>query len=196
MKTIKRYPNRKLYDMGESRYITLEEIAAFLRGGGEVKVVDSRTGEDITHVTLAQVLVGEEKRSRPLLPGQRIVTLLQTSGEFLKGKLAPVANMRDEAERTVQRLIQTEAEEVRDFLMGTQKAYEDFQRRADERFQTVLGAVKVIGPVHKEVERLRRQVDDLARRVEALEGGQAAPGDAATSATGARKPAARRRAQA
>ncbi len=178
MKTIKRYPNRKLYDTGESRYITLEEIAAFLRQGGEVRVVDSRTAEDITTVTLAQVLVGEEKRSRPVMPGQRLMTLLQTGGELLKGKLAPVASLRDEAGKTVQRLIHTEpAEEVKEFLVGTQRAYDDFQRKADERFQTVLGAVRNIAPLHKEVELLRREVRELAERVRVLEGRPPAPPD-------------------
>jgi len=170
MKTIKRYPNRKLYDTGESRYITLEEIATFLRGGGEVRVVDSRSGEDITTMTLAQVLVGEEKRSRPVMPGQRLMSLLQTGGDFLKVKLAPVATFRDEAEKTVQRLIHTEpAEEVKDFLVGTQRAYDDFQRKADERFQTVLAAVRNMAPLHKEIEHLRRDLLELSLRVKALE---------------------------
>jgi len=171
MKTIKRYPNRKLYDTGESRYITLEEIATFLRSGGEVRVVDSRSGEDITAVTLAQVLVGEEKRSRPVLPGQRLMSLLQTGGDYLKVKLAPVATLKDEAEKTVQRLIHTEpAEEVKEFLVGTQRAYDDFQRKADERFQTVLAAVRNIAPLYKEVENLRKDVRDLSDRVKSLEG--------------------------
>jgi polyhydroxyalkanoate synthesis repressor PhaR len=108
MKTIRRYPNRKLYDTETSRYITLEEIGAFLKGGGEVRVVDSKSGEDITGVTIAQVLVGEEKRSRSPFPGHRLTSLLQSSGEYLKEKLAPVATIREEAERTVQRLIQSE----------------------------------------------------------------------------------------
>lgn len=178
MKTIKRYPNRKLYDTGESRYITLEEIATFLRTGGEVRVVDSRSGEDITTVTLAQVLVGEEKRSRPVLPGQRLMSLLQTGGDFLKVKLAPVASLRDEAEKTVQRLIHTEpAEEVKDFLVGTQKAYDDFQRKADERFQTVLAAMRNMAPLHKEVELLRREIRELSDRVRTLEGRSASAAD-------------------
>jgi polyhydroxyalkanoate synthesis repressor PhaR len=178
MKTIKRYPNRKLYDTGESRYITLEEIATFLRGGGEVRVVDSRSGEDITSVTLAQVLVGEEKRSRPILPGQRLMSMLQSGGDFLKVKLAPVASLKDEAEKTVQRLMHAEAaEEFKEFLTGTQRAYDDLQKRADDRFQTVLAAVRNIAPIHKELEFLRREVRGLSERVKTLESRPpAAPG--------------------
>ncbi len=164
MKTIRRYPNRKLYDTETSRYITLEEIGAFLKAGGEVRVVDSKSGEDITGVTIAQVLVGEEKRSRSPFPGHRLTSLLQSSGEYLKEKLAPVATIREEAERTVQRLIQSETEEVREFLTGTSRAIEDFQRKADDRFQTMLAAIRTFAPLRRDVEDLQRRVAELERR--------------------------------
>ena len=61
MRTIKRYPNRKLYDMTDSRYITLNEIADLVRDGVEIRVIDSKTSEDITKITLAQVLLAEER---------------------------------------------------------------------------------------------------------------------------------------
>jgi polyhydroxyalkanoate synthesis repressor PhaR len=64
---IKKYSNRKLYDLTRSRYVTLEEIAEMIRQGGQVKIVDADTQEDLTHVTLVQVLLEEEKR-RNLLP--------------------------------------------------------------------------------------------------------------------------------
>ena len=54
MRTIKRYPNRKLYDMTDSRYITLNEIADLVRDGVEIRVIDSKTSEDITKITLAK----------------------------------------------------------------------------------------------------------------------------------------------
>jgi polyhydroxyalkanoate synthesis repressor PhaR len=172
MKTIKRYPNRKLYDTERSRYITLDEIGVFLRSGGEVQVVDSRTGEDITAVTLAQVLLGEEKKSRPAVPIQRLIGLLQTGGEFIKGKLgSPVTSLRDEAEKTMQRLMHGEpAEELRDFVVSTHKAYDEVQRRVDERLQVVLATVRHLSPLQKDVDRLKTTVEELRRRVEALEG--------------------------
>src|SRR5215208_6177968 len=51
-KVIKRYTNRKLYDTVESRYVTLDEIAAMIKAGAEVKIIDNRTKEDLTSVTL------------------------------------------------------------------------------------------------------------------------------------------------
>ncbi len=171
MKTIKRYPNRKLYDTETSRYITLEEIAEHLRAGGEVRVVDSRTGEDITSVTLAQVLVGEEKRRRGDIAFQRILGLIQTGGEYLQRKIGtPVTSLKDEAERTVHRLMRGQPpEELREFLLATHRAYDDVQRRVDERLQVVLGAVRNLSPVLKEIGRLKDEVAALRARVEALE---------------------------
>lgn len=64
---IKKYSNRKLYDLNQSRYITLEEIADLIRQGGRVRIVDAETQEDLTNITLVQILLEEEKR-RNLLP--------------------------------------------------------------------------------------------------------------------------------
>jgi len=54
---IKRYSNRKLYDTQESRYVTLEELEEMIRAGKELQVLDAATGEDLTSVTLAQILL-------------------------------------------------------------------------------------------------------------------------------------------
>lgn len=65
---IKRYSNRKLYDVQESRYVTLEELEGLIRAGKEIKVVDAATGEDLTSVTLAQILLENERTHRAGLP--------------------------------------------------------------------------------------------------------------------------------
>ena len=57
---IKRYSNRKLYDMTESRYVTLDEVAHFVQEGDEVQIIDNKTKEDITSVTLAQIVYEQE----------------------------------------------------------------------------------------------------------------------------------------
>jgi polyhydroxyalkanoate synthesis repressor PhaR len=60
-RTIKRYANRKLYDTRDSRYVTLEHIAAMVRAGDDVRVVDNTTQADLTTATLAQIIFEEEK---------------------------------------------------------------------------------------------------------------------------------------
>ena len=61
---IKKYANRKLYDTFSRRYVTLEVIAELLRDGHEVRVVDRTSGEDITAVTLSQILLDLERQRR------------------------------------------------------------------------------------------------------------------------------------
>src|SRR5258708_1496865 len=66
---IKKYANRKLYDTQTSRYITLEGIAELVRDGHEINVVDRDTGQDLTQVTLSQIVLSAEKRGPARLVG-------------------------------------------------------------------------------------------------------------------------------
>ena len=63
MRTIKRYSNRKLYDTTERHYVTLADVAGFVRKGDDIKVTDYVTGADLTAQTLAQIIFEEEKKS-------------------------------------------------------------------------------------------------------------------------------------
>ena len=84
---IKKYPNRRLYDTARSRYINLEDIAAFVRGGKDVQVLDAQTGEDLTRVTLTQIIVDDAKQQPTGLPlellKQLIVSSDQVGREFI-----------------------------------------------------------------------------------------------------------------
>jgi len=70
VRLIKRYGggSRKLYDTEESRYVSLDEIAAWVRDGQLLRVVDSKTGENVTAQTLAQVIYEGERRGVSLVP--------------------------------------------------------------------------------------------------------------------------------
>jgi len=74
---IKRYSNRKLYDTQESRYVTLEEIEEMIRAGREVSVVDAATGEDLTSVTLTQIILENERNHRSALPAAFLHQLIK-----------------------------------------------------------------------------------------------------------------------
>ncbi len=81
MRVVKRYNNRKLYDTVESRYVTLAQVAELVRRGEDVRIIDNSTKEDLTSMTLAQILYEEErKQSRPL-PLTALRELLHASGE-------------------------------------------------------------------------------------------------------------------
>ncbi len=74
---IKRYSNRKLYDTQESRYVTLDEIEEMIRAGKEISVVDAASGEDLTSVTLTQIILEAERHHRGNLPSAFLHQLIK-----------------------------------------------------------------------------------------------------------------------
>ena len=74
---IKRYSNRKLYDTQESRYVTLDEIEEMIRAGREISVVDATSGDDLTSVTLTQIILEKERNHRANLPSAFLHQLIK-----------------------------------------------------------------------------------------------------------------------
>src|SRR4030095_16022472 len=83
-RVIKRYANRKLYDTQRSRYVTLDQIADMIRGGDDVKIVDNNSKEDLTTVTLAQIIFEEEKKQKSFLPLHAMRNIIQSGGERIE----------------------------------------------------------------------------------------------------------------
>ena len=96
---IKKYANRKLYDTRTSRYITLEGIAELVRDGHEIKVVDRETGQDLTQVTLSQIVLSEEKRSPARLVDDAIHERGQALLDYVRKTLNVPSDLVNEMER-------------------------------------------------------------------------------------------------
>ena len=82
--TIKKYANRRLYDTESSSYITLDRLAAMIREGRDFEVVDAKTGEDITHQVLTQIIVDEESRGSTMLPVNFLRQLISLYGDSMQ----------------------------------------------------------------------------------------------------------------
>ena len=80
-RVIKRYSNRKLYDTQDSRYVTLLQIAEMVRGGEEVQIIDNNSKEDLTEVTLAQIIYEEQKAHSRSVPLQTLKELIHQRTE-------------------------------------------------------------------------------------------------------------------
>jgi polyhydroxyalkanoate synthesis repressor PhaR len=78
---IKKYGNRRLYDTSASRYINLDDIARMVRNGKNVQVVDARTGEDLTRVTLTQIIMEDAKEQPTGLPLELLRQLIVATDE-------------------------------------------------------------------------------------------------------------------
>jgi len=86
--TIKKYANRRLYDTESSSYITLEHLAAMTRAGREFKVVDARSGEDITRTVLTQIIMEQENGAQTMLPVPFLRQLIGMYGNAM-GPMVP-----------------------------------------------------------------------------------------------------------
>jgi polyhydroxyalkanoate synthesis repressor PhaR len=95
--TIKKYANRRLYDTESSSYITLDRLAAMIREGRDFEVVDAKTGEDITHQVLTQIIVDEESRGSTLLPVNFLRQLIGLYGGQMQGAVPPYLDAAMEA---------------------------------------------------------------------------------------------------
>jgi len=100
---IKRYSNRKLYDLQDKRYVRLEEVVALVRGGEEVRVVDSVSGEDQTVQTLGKALAGEERTGEQPLPQGILQDVIRWGGKLKTATL-------DQFEEGVERLVRASIE--------------------------------------------------------------------------------------
>jgi polyhydroxyalkanoate synthesis repressor PhaR len=97
---IKRYESRKLYDSGESRYVSLQELAQLIRAGEEVEVVDNASGADVTVQTLTQVILEEGRKGRSLVSSSALHELLR------KGEAA-ISTGVEHARQGMDRLVQS-----------------------------------------------------------------------------------------
>lgn len=98
LRTIKRYENRKLYDVENRTYISLEQIAVMIRAGAEVQVIENTSGNDITSQTLMQVIVEEGKKGRNPLSSEAMHEVIRMGSHFLEES---VQQLRDGIDRIV-----------------------------------------------------------------------------------------------
>ncbi|MBX3561442.1 MAG: polyhydroxyalkanoate synthesis repressor PhaR [Sphingomonas sp.] len=82
---IKKYANRRLYDTESSAYITLERLAQMVRQKRDFKVVDAKSGEDITRSVLTQIIMDEEARGSEMLPVNFLRQLIGMYGDQMQG---------------------------------------------------------------------------------------------------------------
>ena len=171
MKVIKRYANRKLYDTERSCYVTLEDIALMVRNGEDCRIVDKNSNEDLTSVTFAQIIFEEEKRSRRILPLSTLRNIIQTSGEFLQKISLPVQQLKEESQKSVDRLRRGSEviDEGRQALLKTtqslQRAIEEMQNRVDERIKDAVGSLTHVPMLTKRLEESLDRLDECERHI-------------------------------
>jgi polyhydroxyalkanoate synthesis regulator phasin len=139
---IKKYANRKLYDTRTSSYVTLEGIAGLVRDGHEIKVVDRETGQDLTQVTLSQIVLSEEKRGPShLIDGGA----LQERGQALLDYVRKTLNVPS------------------DLVNQMERRRGDLEDMVDEAIERALHRLRI--PSHTDIDKINKRLDKLSSQL-------------------------------
>ncbi len=194
-RVIKRYSNRKLYDTKDSRYVTLLQIAEMVRGGEEVQIIDNNTKDDLTEVTLAQIIYEEQKqkasssRNVPLqtlkdLIHQRTEKVLSDLREGPIGRLIPggVAG-KSEPPPGESEAAHTEpakkdngsaapppppSQNKPSLVEQAKETLEDWQTKIDERVKAVVPNLLPWQQLQHEIKRLNARIEELEEKLKSL----------------------------
>jgi polyhydroxyalkanoate synthesis repressor PhaR len=170
-RVIKRYGNRKLYDARAGRHVNLEDVARLVAGGEDVRVVDQATGDDLTALTLAQVVLDGVKERTARIPGQVLARLIRYGWTAARSSRPPwsapqaAARARAEAERIVGallgrgRLTLEEGLALRQEITHTvQSLVADAQHGVESRVRGLLDRSEQEGGVNPSLRALRERL--------------------------------------
>jgi len=177
---IKRYANRKLYDTEHSRYVTLDQISEMIRNGDDVKIVDNKTKEDLTTVTLAQIIFEEEKKQRSFLPLGAMRNIIQSGGQWfaeaqrrvqsiLPGKrkeddVDPPDPIDDDANEKKQGLAA-----LREWVESSKTRLDEWQKHVDSKIRSAIEGMSPLSSVNKDVRALADRIAELETKLREID---------------------------
>ncbi len=181
-RVIKRYANRKLYDTQHSRYVTLEQISQMVREGDDVKIIDNKSQEDLTSVTLAQIIFEEEKKKRSFLSLQTMRNLIQNGGEsinaFVHEAKERVTNILPHEEKDADPNSEVKVEdadtyagrvtplgEMKEWLDQSKRTVDEWQNKIESNIRNAVGQITPIPGAAKQIAELRERLRDLEAKL-------------------------------
>lgn len=153
---IKKYGNRRLYDTSTSRYVNLDDVAAMVRNGTEVKVSDAATGKDLTRVTLTQIIVEDAKGEPTGLPLELLRQLIMASDHVRQEFISWYLKSAFDSYQKVQSAVQSGLEQLGSAALSPLEMVKSFLPGTDAK-----------APPQQEVERLRHRVAELESQLRA-----------------------------
>ncbi len=160
MPIIKRYPNRKLYDTEAKSYITLDQITQMIRDGSEVQVLDHESGEDLTNLTLTQIILEQEQRSATgFVPRALLTGLIRTGGDTLDHVRRSLPTWSTGRELPLEEQAGAALDQGRQMVEALQALL-----RLDNRVDDLLHLLNL--PTQRDVHQLQARLDELNARLE------------------------------
>ena len=157
---IKKYPNRRLYDTAASRYINLEDIAGFIREGKDVQVVDAQTGEDLTRLTLTQIIVDDAKQQPTGLPLELLRQLIISSDRMGREFIMWYLKSAYDAYQTVQSKLHTGLSDVQAAALSPISMMKNFLQSQVDR-----PPAEAADQSNAELQQLRERIAELEARM-------------------------------
>jgi len=154
---VKKYGNRRLYDSCNSQYVNLDDIARFVREGKQVRVVDAKTGQDLTRVTLTQIITEDAKEKQTGLPLELLRQLIVASDEVRQEFVMWYLKSAFDTYQKVQDAVQGRLGEVQSAILSPVDAMKKFMG-APAPFPTR-------GEAEPELDALRQRVLELEARL-------------------------------
>ena len=138
-----------------------------VRNGEDVQIIENNTGEDITSVTLAHIVL-EQQKTNPSFPLTALRGIIQSGEEFFARLQWPVTQFKDEFRRRAEAL-EEGGKAIREFVDSTQKSVDEMQQRLDDRFRDTVDQLTHIPEMRKELEEMSALIEELQSRIEKLE---------------------------
>lgn len=179
MRLIKKYPNRKFYDTGDKRYVSLRGIASLVRAGEEIQVIDTGAGSDITTLVLSQILREQEKRES-FLPQSLLSNLIRRSTGGLnqlrnsfQASLHALRALEDEVQESLDTLVDrgeislAEAQQLREELLArARNTQASLEQRILEEIEASLARLHL--PTKSDLEVLDTKLEEVESKVDSL----------------------------
>ncbi len=180
--------------------MTLDQIAEMIRAGEDVRIVDNNSKEDLTTITLAQIIFEEEKKQKSFLPLHAMKNIIQSGGERIEelvtqaqkrvsGVFGRKSDKHDEKSEGGEHAEHAAAAEtpaspgldakpdhkegvgaLREWFEASQQKLEDWQKKVDERMRHLVEGISPFSALQKEVGSLHARIAELEKKIEHLSG--------------------------
>ena len=139
-RTIKKYPNRRLYDTANSGYITLADVKQMVLEGIDFRVVDAKTSEDLTRSILLQIILDEESGGMPMFSSEMLAQMIRFYGTAQQTIIGQYIEQNVQAFLAIQKKLQEQAKQVYgDKMLLTPELWKQFMQMQAPAMQGMLG---------------------------------------------------------
>jgi polyhydroxyalkanoate synthesis repressor PhaR len=140
VRTIKKYPNRRLYDTANSGYITLADVKQMVLENIDFQVIDAKSGDDLTRAILLQIILDEEGGGVPMFSSEMLSQMIRFYGSAQQTIMGQYMEQNVKAFLTIQKKLQDQAKQVYgDKMLLTPDLWKQFMQMQAPAMQGMLG---------------------------------------------------------